>query len=90
VSAGKHGGREGSCGLLVSDAPSRIDCDGKISMSQGRDAEGRCEAMMDKADERRFLRTFVSIIVLAMLFTALAHAWPEIMPWHRSEARHIR
>ena len=30
---------------------------------------------MDKADERRFLLTFVSIIGLAVLFTALAHAW---------------
>ena len=43
-----------------------------------------------KADERRFLLTFVSIIGLAVLFTALAHAWPEIMPWHRPDARHIR
>jgi hypothetical protein len=42
-----------------------------------------------KADERRFLLTFVSIIVLAVLFAAVAHAWPEIMPWHRPNARHI-
>ena len=28
--------------------------------------------MMDKADERRFLLTFVSIIVLAVLFAAVA------------------
>ena len=44
---------------------------------------------MDKADERRFLLTFVSIILLAVLFAAVAHAWPEIMPWHRPNARHI-